>query len=438
MTDIDLSANTALYNLDLRYNNFGFSTLPEPRATFGEYYYDQNPLPVNKSYAEGTELNFTATMLRAGTTTDAVLYTVSEDAPGDPTILGDEYFTWDNGKITLHKATADSVFVAFANSMFPDAVLTTSRFMVKTAEEFGKPSQALAFRASTSVTDLEFSVGIGGATPENPVKFYVDFGKGELTEFTATTATIPAEANVSGARQGQIKVYIPEGRELTAFAMTGVPVTTSDFSAARSLAYLTLTDCNVTAVDLKWNRSLQQLDLSGNRMSKLDLSGANDLYGKNVLTHINASVNRLTSITLNDAAAIISLDLHSNSLTELPLDRASNLTELNVADNQFTTLSFTDCESLRSLNIAGNMFTEVNLVGSPEFAELHVERNAMFFSKLPSTDAYAVYSYAPQDPLLLPAKAPVADLTELNFPPKTLQRFINGSRKTAHPWEPTM
>ena len=411
---IDFTNNPSLNNVDVSDNRMDFNTIPLPRANMTEYNYAQQPLEVARCYAEGDVIDLTARVIREGSTTDAVVYAVKEES-GTVELLSDDYYKWDNGRITLLKECSDSLYAAFANDLFPEAILTTARFMVKTADAFGKPSKAVSFRVSASSSSFSFGVGVDGATAENPKTFMVDFGDGNLKEFTATTTVIPAQSNVSGTRAGAsgIVVYIPEGSTITALSIEDVRLLSTDLTKAPTLRQLRLSNCQLSTIDLTWNRCLTSLDLSSNNFKSIDLSGVNGNYGKNVLSNINLSNNSISQLTLNDGATIEHLDLSNNSLESIPLERNSNLRYLNVSWNYLSEIDLTDCEALDTLDISNNMFTAFEVPATSPVTHLNLAGNMLYFPALPAADKFTQYTYAPQQPVLLPAKAPVVDLSAM-------------------------
>ena len=83
LSAIDLSANTNLYSVDLAYNNLDFASLPLPQDTWGEYYYFRSPLPCDKSYAKGADIDFSKSVLRPETTTTVRAWRRSLDADAE-------------------------------------------------------------------------------------------------------------------------------------------------------------------------------------------------------------------------------------------------------------------------------------------------------------------------------------------------------------------
>ena len=149
---------------------------------------------------------------------------------------------------------SDSLYVAFANSAFPDLSLDgqslrTTKFVVKTAEEYGRPNLALTLTLPTASTSepIAFAVGMRDATAAAPKTFYLDLGDGNLKPYTATTHGTPATQNVSGVTpQGVVKVYVPDGEDVTAFAMHGVALAAADFGPSAGTAACTASNSRAT------------------------------------------------------------------------------------------------------------------------------------------------------------------------------------------------
>lgn len=413
---INLDNNEELYNLNLSYNNLDFATLPAPRANFGEYNYPQNPLPTSRSYQEGTELDFSKNVLRPNTLTSAKLFRFNKQNPSDVEELGDEYFAYSNGKVTLKKECPDSVYVEFYNTLFIDAPLQTQKFMVKNAENFGKPSPVINLGFSAASTTLKMSVGIEGATEDNPVTFFVDFGKGTLTEFTATSATLPDNPNVSGKRAGDNTIiYMPEGAKLTAFGVSQGRINTSDFSQASHLSQLVINNTQIKEIDLKWNNELTYLNLDNNALTSLDLTGPNGNYEKNLLDIISVSNNKLTSFSFNNHTSVLKIDVSKNMLSNMLIDRCYNLVELNVSNNRLTDLDLNDCMALANLDCSNNRLTSLPVPYYCPLKDLNITYNNVTFANLAPVGSYETYQYAPQNKVQLPTKAPTANLRSYMF-----------------------
>ncbi|MDE6296529.1 MAG: hypothetical protein K2L89_01670 [Muribaculaceae bacterium] len=415
-TSIDIENNQELYNVNLRQNNLDFATLPAPRSTFGDYTYEQKPLPVQRSYKEGTEIDFSNRVLRPNTLTSAKLFRTNKLSPLDVEELGDDYFAYNNGKITLKKECPDSLYVEFYNTMFMEAPLKTENFMVKNAENYGKPSPVVNIGFSAAATTVKMSVGMAGATPEKPVTFFVDFGNGTLKEFTATSSTLPETPNVSGKRAGNNTiVYLPEGELMTAFGVSQGRINTSDFTQATHISQLVINNTAMKEIDLQWNNLLTYLNLDNNALTSLNLSGATPRYEKNLLSDISAANNKLSSVYINIRAVLRNLNLSGNLISELPLDGCFDIEKINVADNRLTTLDLNDCMGLTTLDCSNNLLTSLPVPYYCPLKDLNISYNNVTFANLAPVGSYETYIYAPQNKVQLPTKAPSANLRNYLF-----------------------
>lgn len=418
ISSIVLPENDVIYEFDVRNNCLDFTTLPMPEDTWGDYQYGQKPLSVNRSYQEGTVLDFSGNVLRDGTETTATLYSVSNYNPATPSEVETSKYKYENGKITLLDAITDSVYVSFSNDKFPDSSLTTGRFMVKDAASFGADGTAVSFTTSVNPgSEISLSVGIDGASAESPKKFSVDFGDGVFKEFTATTSALPAAANVTGTRvqYGSIKINVPEGSDLTAFGADGIVMYSVDVTKAPMMRELSITGAELSYIDLQWNRCLTMLRLTGNKFSSLDLSGANGYYGKNVLSRIYLSDNGISELTLSPAATFRELDLSGNQLASLDLSDASNMTRLDISGNKFASIDLADCESLTYADISSNSISEVTMPETNVLATFICSDNELLLSSLPQKGGISDYRYAPQADFLVPTKGPGVDLSSQNL-----------------------
>ncbi|MDE6346510.1 MAG: hypothetical protein K2L55_07565 [Muribaculaceae bacterium] len=426
LTSIDLSNNTALFKLSIYNNDFTFATLPLPNENWSYYAYKQNEMPVAKSQKVGTVIDFSDKVLREGTVTTATLYRTSEANPNSLIALDSNYYTYADGKVTLLKAVADSVYLAFSNDAFPESAagfypLRTNKFKVKNEADYGADDKVITFKApvmSSDGTPVEFGIGMYGATETAPKKFYVDYGRGKV-EYTATSEAAPAVYNVTGGvtNSGTVTVYVPEGELVSAFDMENVTLNSIDFSAARSLRTLRLVNSGIYGsdnIDLGWNRLLKSLVLTGNHFPSLSIRGVNDAYQKNMLFDIDLSNNEMTSVTLNDMRTIRNLDLSDNRLTELSLKDADNMLTLNVSDNSLETVNVNYCTLMTSLNIARNNVTSIVLPAEISLKELHCESNALNFNTLPVIDGLETYTYAPQNDITIAKIGPGCNLSMYN------------------------
>lgn len=419
LTSLNIDNNPNLSKVELRNNNFTFATLPLP-GNWNTYEYTQRDMTLKKTYKEGDVIDLSDKVLREGTETTMALYTTSEKEPGVKNLVSDEYYTYADGKITVLKALPDSVYAAFANSAFPTSALDfipfcTTKFMVKTAEDYGKDDIAFTFNvpiASAEGTKLSFGIGITGATSAEPKKFYVDYGNGKV-EYQATSADAPAEPNVAEGvtTTGRVTVYVPEGEILSAIDMEDITLSAIDLSALHTLSSLRLVNAGLYSIDLSWNRNLRTLELTGNNFGSLNLRGANDAYQKNVLHDINLSNNGLTSVTLNDNFTLHNLNLSNNKLTELSFKDADMMKTLDLSNNNLTSLDVNYCTLMTSLNIAGNNITSLTLPTEISLKSLYCENNNFTFTTLPNLSGLDEYVYWPQHDVTISRTGQYIDLS---------------------------
>jgi len=411
LTSIDISNNSNLLNVSIRNNNFTFATMPLPNDEWLSYAYKQNDMQVAKSQKVGTVIDLSDKVLREGTTTTATLYRTSESNPSSLTVLGSDYYTYADGKVTLLKPVSDSVYVAFSNDAFPESAvgfypLCTNKFMVKSEAAYGQDDKIIAFNApaaSSAGTTVKLGLGIYGATEQNPKKFYVDFGKGKV-EFTTTSESIPNAPNADGVTYGNVNVYVPEGELVTAFSMDGVKLNSIDLTAARQLRELRLTDAGIYGsnnINLSWNKVLSSLVLTGNHFASLNIRGVNDAYQKNLLHDIDLSNNELTSVTLNDMRTIHNLNLSNNKLTELSLKGADNMLTLDVSNNKLEAIDINYCTLMTRMNVAHNNIASIVLPAEISLNELHCEYNALDFNTLPKIAGLELYTFIPQNDITM-------------------------------------
>ncbi|MBD5183865.1 MAG: hypothetical protein HDS97_03125 [Bacteroidales bacterium] len=411
MTEINLDNNDQLINLDVSFNNMDYATLPDPR--FYEYRYGQNDMPVELSYKEGDVIDLSSRVLRPNTETVGKLIYYNPRNPLEVNEVPGDYYSYDNGKITLNKALTDSVYVAFYNTLFTEGSLNTTRFKVKTAADFGQPSPAVSVGFSSAATTVEMSVGLANATPENPITFYVDFGKGTLKEFTATSSELPATANVTGRREGdQTIIYLPEGEYLTAFGVSRGRISETDFSQAGQLKELAINGCQLSEIDLSWNNMLTYLNLDNNNLTYLSLVAGNGRFEKVWLREISAKNNRITSFAGGDARAALKIDLSNNQLTGFDDTNYFDLKELYLSNNNIQEFDMNDLEALTVLDLAGNHLSNILIPPYVLLENFDLSYNDMPFAALPAAGCYDNYVYAPQNKVEVPSKAPSINLTK--------------------------
>lgn len=399
-----LAGPDELAELDIRFNDFTFATLPmvDP-MTFIEYG-DQHPVTVEREYGctEEGKLDLSTFVQREGTTTQVALAWLSRDGYSeDGQLIPGEDFVYDEATnvITFLKEQTDSVQVACFNSYFNQDVLLTTKFLVRSAEDYGTPVYLFDLQPADGVTQLSMRV----ATREDET-IYVDNGAGERTTHHLT-AFVPATINTTV--KGRVRLFGRAACDVLAIEIKDQPLLDIALDKVDRLRYLTLSNCALEGIDLSWNYQLTTLDLSGNNLQSLDLSGSMTVFNKNLLNYVNVSDNALTAFNPGvSALSFLNLDIHNNKLKEIDLQAMERLERLNVAGNELQSLDLSTNNALQILDIRNNHFT---------------------FATMPQTVATEVLM-APQQPVKIAQRSFAANLSSL--------AMINGV-PTVYVWKET-
>ena len=418
LTSLDLTNKEWLREVQIDYNCFDFATLPMNPGTWENYTYEQRPLHTERSYKEGTVLDFSNRVLRQGTTTDMALYTFDVTTPNEWVKMDTSYYSYANGVVTLKKAYTDSLFIVFANSLFLEYNLQTEPFMVKTESEYGKPTNMFSFMPA--VDNPRYKIGIEGATPETPKTFYIDYydanyqtKRDTLTTTGATLADATWQQNQSNA-YNTITVFVPENTIITALALDSLGLYDLSIDRLIALRELSLENNQLYNIDLTRNRFLRTLNLSRNNLrGTFSLAGINDLFAKNVLRDINLSHNEITELTLNPLLSIRHLDVSHNAIEALDLADADSLHTADLSYNQLQSLRLTYCGVLSTLDVSHNRMNEIQLPSENNIRDLAINDNCFTMASLPLRGNISEerFIYAPQQDIVIATKGPCADLT---------------------------
>lgn len=418
LTKLDLTANVNLYSVDLSNNDMDIATLPLPKTTWGEYYYLQRAMPVDRVLGVGQTLDLSARVLREGTETTAKV--MRKPFTGDAVELDASNYTYADGKISFNTAVADSVYVVFSNDILNEYDLSTTRFMVKPVDEVGQPSKMVSLNIDGSKMTFNLNVGVAGASETNPKTFIIDFDEGTRLEYTTKSAGIDALSEVTitapEGYHGRPSIYMPEGNDLTALALDGIAVYSVDLKSATSLQQLSLTNAEIYSIDLRYNRCLEYLDLSGNNLLELSLFGIYGDYEKNVLHTLKAADNRLSRLDFRSGSSLKVIDLSGNQFTELSMTAFDNVLDLNVADNLLSgELSLTYQVNANRIDVSGNPLTSLKLDEFTALEYFNVSNTNLTLATLPLRSAIAgEYVYSPLKPVQIQALAPAVNLTAQN------------------------
>jgi len=421
LTSINLDNNPLLYTVNLDHNKMTFATLPEPKETWGEYYYDEDDLPMNDTYKVGDVIDFSAQVNRPGTTTTANLYSSPKDNPIDLQKLDASYFTYDNGKVTLLKEHEDQLYLIFSNSLFPDYDQYAEPFRVVTAEQFGKDVKAFTLSSPTAVgVEVKMAIGIVGASAENPVTVQVDLGDGEPKPVVITEER-PEGFNIVEGRTGasNIEVYVPQDHYVSTLKVEDLPISKIDLSNLLDLRVLSLVNADLYDIDLTYNAKLEDLTITGNpNLTKIDFRAKTQYYYKGGMGRVNLSHNALTEVKTDDYYMMRYVDFSYNQLTEFDVTDGDYMIEVDLSHNNIEVLQFNNSIFLEKAILSDNQLYYLYITDEAPLSYLDITGNTFYYGSIPSNlwrldDAH--YIYAPQQEIPISSNAPSANLTKYNY-----------------------
>lgn len=424
LTHVDLSNQNYLNYVHIQNNCMDFATLPRDSGVWQDYQYSQRALPMEPVYKEGDTIDLSSRVLRRGFLTEAIVYAIPMNTTDSFVLLDTSYYSFNDttGILVLKKAYQDSVVIEYRNDAFPNADLFTEPFMVKTAADYGKPTKVMSF--TTDKSFISFSVGLYGASAENPITFWVDLGtQEELKPFVAKSETTPIKANVRGAKgDGPVVIYVPDGTNISALSIKNISVSSIDLKKLNGLRELTLSGTSLYsyALNLTYNRMLEVLDLSHNNLTTLNLEGESDYFNKNLLHTLDISYNQIDNtgyladnFKLSPLLAMLHFNASHNKLGDIDFSDADNLQTLDVSYNSMERLDFQHCTALDTVRASNNLLTEIILPEEDNIRYMDIAANQFTLANLPRHNAKlteAGYVYAPQEDIQIATMGPCADL----------------------------
>lgn len=413
LSEIDLSNNKLLINVNIANNNMGFANLPINTGDWNEYYYKQRPTKVNRSYKVGDVIDLSAKMLREGTITTCKLMKKNEEDFSNPIPVDPSLYKYEAGRMTLLAALPDSVFLDFGNDRFPDETLTTTHFMVKTAEDFGADNVVISFMPGASKGEtVSFRMkAFANDIPAFEPKF--DFGDGTLTTLPDIYAVNDGYMHISAPRTGggYVRVVFPEGADATAFLIENQRLYSLNITGAPELRELAIVNAGLTSLDLSKHRCLQTLRLSGNRLTNFSLSGKNMNYAKTTLTRVEIADNQIANFTFDGLESLDYIDISNNKIAEIELGSAKTARSINVSRNQLTSINLAKCDALMEIDMSSNLISSVVMPEISMPVAMNISDNCMTLANLSEPELFkGRYVYAPQKPMAIPAKGPGVNL----------------------------
>lgn len=391
--NLDVSNCKNLGELIIRGNCFTFNTLPLPHDGVGFYDYSlQKNIKIERerSIAEPLDLSKDIYSPDYETTVDVYLFDSNSLYGGGKRLVAGEDYTYDKGVINFLKAQTDSVYCTFRCDAYPKLSLSTTRFMVLNPEDMGKSTLAADMTTGMAVGET-FAMNV--ATFSKDEKVEVDFGDGELKEFTLSDTPQEISGEVKGAN---IKVYTASGVQLKDFDASGMKLTNVNIFKSKALKNLNLNDNELSEIDLSGNLSFNSIQLDNNKLTTLSLRGINNT------TMLSCDNNQLESIVFEASAPVLSnISCSGNKLKNLSfLSRASSVEVLDFSHNEVSDYMFTTMYNIRDLNMSYNKFKSADLAYNTKLEKLNIEGNYFTYSTLPQTTAQE-FVYGNQNPVTI-------------------------------------
>lgn len=408
LNEIDTSNCPDIIEMSIFSNHIGFNQMPVPNDNpqITLYYYDpMKDLMLNDiEYAEGSDLNLSAQTYMEKYATTYKMYLTDSMNPRDPgkQLTEGIDFSVEKGVVKLLKAQSDSVYVSMTNAGFPGLTLNTSKFKVLKADEMG--GNHLEFEYSTSkAVDSNAKISLSAFTPKS--KIYIDWGDGELKEYTIETYINRYGGGQSGVIKGdKIKVYASKGVQIKEIQLISGEVTGIDLTNAHALRTLNLSNNALTEIDFEGNHSLETVNVSGNSLTNLEFTH------HNLLISLNASKNELASLNLGTSLGLKNLNISNNKLKELDLGRCEMLETFEANSNLLESLNVVGCKALTDLRVRDNYLKELNLLTNTNLNIVWIEDNLFKFSTMPQTTS-KTFSYSSQKKTPIPTKSFMVDLS---------------------------
>lgn len=312
------------------------------------------------------------------------------------------------------------------HEQFAELWYTTTCFKVKNADEIGKPSLAFAFTTSKNVGD-NFSFYLASAEPNS--KIAIDFGDGELKDFTLQNYINTRGGNQSGTIAADtIRVYAYPGTQITQIQASSCNIKSIDLTELTALENLQLNGNELTEINLEYNSKLSQLNLSNNRqLENLDLDGHGGklAYWKLALYNLNVGNCALTELNLANCKALQTLVFSNNKLTRLDISMAEKLQSIEGNTNNIADLDISKATELTQLRMNDNQLSHLDISKNTKLTTLWIPGNNFRFSTLPNFSG-GVYMYSSQRAMQIKRRGKTIDLSA--------EYAINGSN-TTYTWK---
>lgn len=229
----------------------------------------------------------------------------------------------------------------------------------------------------------------------------IDWGDGELKEYTVDPNGIPFYKKVSGTFQGAgeadtVRIYA----QLLSLDCSSGNVTSVILENQPLLEQLDAYDNEITSdgygTYFAGAPNLKRLNLQNNQLVLLDVRSLTKLemlsvYDNPKLTTVffapeGESFESITSISMSgcdishfypvNMPNLSSLSIGNGSLMDLELgEYYPSLSSLDISNNYISTIDVTNCPNLSQLNVSGNLLTELNITQNSQLVGLSCTNN---------------------------------------------------------------
>lgn len=404
---LDLTNNTSLALVSCYSNRMTFTSIPSPaeRPEFQLYWYaPQKDIILNDiEYGIGSTIDLTSSTIRQDNDTEYKLYLTDILDPYTTKELKEGTdFSVDKGVIKLLKAQTDSVYISAKNPAFPGLELKTTKFMVLDEASLGQNNLAFEYTHSKEIGE---SCSLSLSAYKAGSKIYVDFGDGELKEFTVNASISNYGPKITGTLAGKtIKVYTHKGVQIKEIRMPSSNITDINVYNAHALQILNLSKNELTKLDLTGNRRLDQLTVDDNQLTELILPKFS------LMTSLSCVRNSFENLDIANCTALKTLKFSNNKLKEINLDSNSSLTSIEANDNELESLNVDACLELTDLRLNDNDLSSLRLDLNPNLDILWISGNKFTFSTMPKTCATKI-TYRGQQKVEIAKASGVVDLS---------------------------
>jgi Leucine-rich repeat (LRR) protein len=213
--------------------------------------------------------------------------------------------------------------------------------------------------ASNELTSLDVS--------SNTKLTKIECNNNQLTSLNLGANTALYELN---CRSNQLKnLDVSANTALRTLQCHDNQLTSFDLSSNTALTNLRCYSNQLTSLDVSANTSLTYLSCSSNQLTSLDVSA------NTALDRLYCDSNQLTTLDVSSNTALTELSCFSNQLTSLDLSNNTALTYLSCFSNQLTSLDVSANTALRSLSCYSNQLTNLDVSSNTLLEQLYCYNN---------------------------------------------------------------